>query len=117
MVKVLGCLVIFALGVFFGYFIAVTYINQVEPVIVDTPVTLDTLEKQCELTIWTRKGQATFVPIKKPASEIMYQFKGADGVPNGIYTSCYDVKGLKFEGDDVYAITGFMAESEACNGS
>ena len=117
MVKLLGCLVILAVGLFLGYFIAVANIEQPEPAIADVPITLDGVDKQCELTIWTRKGQATFVPVKKRASEIMYQFKGADGVPNGIYTSCYDVKGLKFECDDVYAITGFMAESEACNGS
>ena len=85
-------------------------VDTYKPVIAtpDAPITLDTLDKQCELTIWTRKGQSTFVKI--PADEIINQLKGADSVPNGIHTSYYDIKGLTYNGNPVYAITGFMPE-------
>ena len=110
MVKLLGCLVILAVGLFLGYFIAVANIEQPEPAMPDAPITLDVLEKQCELTFHTRKGSKTFVPVTKQADEIINQIKGADSVPNGIHTSYYDIKGLTYNGYNVYAITGFMPE-------
>ena len=106
--KVFFGIVILMIGFVFGYFIAAANIKQPEPAIADAPITLDTLDKQCELTIWTRKGQATFVKI--PADEIIHQLKGTDSVPNGIHTSYYDIKGLTYNGYNVYAITGFMPE-------
>ena len=106
--KVFFGIVILMIGFVFGYFIAAANIKQPEPAIADAPITLDTLEKQCELTVWTRKGQATFVKI--PADEIINQLKGADGVPNGVYASYYQVEGLTYNGNKVFAITGFMPE-------
>jgi len=78
----------------------------------NTTITLDHLDQQCELTFWTRKGPDTFVPVKMPTDDIIYQIKGSDEVPNGLYPSYYQVKGLELNGKPVYAITGFMPEKE-----
>lgn len=75
-------------------------------------ITLEHLEKQCELTFWTQEGQQTYVPVKMPADDIIYQIKGSDAVPNGLYPSYYKVDGLSLNGKPVYAITGIMPESE-----
>ena len=82
-------------------------INKMLDIYIDSKACLD---KQCELTFWTRKGQATFVPVKMPADDIIYQLKGSDEVPNGLYPSYYQVKGLELNGKPVYAITGFIPE-------
>ena len=112
MEKMLFCLVNFAVGLFLGYFIVVGNIKPVEPVIAipDAPITLDHLEKQCELTFWTQEGQQTHVPVKMPADDIVYQIKGSDAVPNGLYPSYYKIEGLSLNGKPVYAITGFIPE-------
>ena len=78
----------------------------------DAPITLDHLEKQCELTFWTQEGQQTHVPVKMLADDIIYQIKGSDAVPNGLYPSYYKIEGLSLNGEPVFAITGFIPESE-----
>ena len=112
--KVVCAIMIFVIGALFGIHLAEEFYDIKKPesviAIPDATITLETLEKQCELTLHTRKGSKTFVPVTKPADEIITQLKGADSVPNGIHTSYYQVEGLTYNGYNVYAITGFMPE-------
>ena len=111
--KIFTLLLFFAIGLLVGMFIIEQIVDtSVKPTIQQASITLDHLEKQCELTFWTQEGQQTHVPVKMPADDIIYQIKGSDAVPNGLYPSYYQVEGLSLNGKPVYAITGFIPESE-----
>ena len=114
--RVINGILIFAVGLFAGIFLTEQVVDTSLPesaqIASEPIITLDSLDKQCELTIWTQEGSDTYVPIKMKADDIIYQIKGTDAVPNGLYPSYYQVKGLSLNGNPVLAITGFMPESD-----